>query len=397
MYSPTTDNLTSENTVESDLAHASQDTSKMIKKKNQLNCVDLFAGAGGFSLAAQKANLRVVAAVEMDEHACSTYTANLVANKKLATRPKLYFEDILTLEPDALKKAHFIDGTPCDLVLGGPPCQGFSAHRINGAGVGDPRNKLVLRYFEFVRCLQPKVFLMENVPGLLWPRHREFLAEFLAESESADYRIIGPIALDARDYGVPQRRKRVFVLGIHKSTKFDDSVWPPLATHGDNDARKINRSLKRWVAAKAVFKKPLRDSDENNIHMNHSNELISVFKATPQNGGSRSESGRILECHKNYDGHNDVYGRIDPTMPGPTMTTACINPSKGRFVHPTEHHGITARHAARFQTFPEGFVFKGGITAAGKQIGNAVPVKLGEILLRTIAEGLRLGATKRAL
>ncbi len=72
------------------------------------------------------------------------------------------------------------------------------------------------------------------------------------------------------------------------------------------------------------------------------------------------------------------------------MTTACINPSKGRFVHPTEHHGITVRHAARFQTFPEWFTFKGGLIASGEQIGNAVPIKLGEVLLRSIADGLKI-------
>lgn len=128
--------------------------------------------------------------------------------------------------------------------------------------------------------------------------------------------------------------------------------------------------------------------------MNHSLELIEVFKSTPLNGGSRRDSGRVLPCHDGHSGHSDVYGRINPSQPGPTMTTACINPSKGRFVHPTEHHGITLRQAARFQTFPDWFVFQGGLMAAGEQIGNAVPIRLGEILLRTIAEGIEIGQKK---
>lgn len=118
--------------------------------------------------------------------------------------------------------------------------------------------------------------------------------------------------------------------------------------------------------------------------MNHGPELLDAFKRTPPNGGSRKDSGRILACHKDHDGHKDVYGRIDPTVPAPTMTTACINPSKGRFVHPTEHHGITVRQAARIQTFSDDFVFKGGLTAAGRQIGNAVPVDLGIALIKHI-------------
>jgi DNA (cytosine-5)-methyltransferase 1 len=119
--------------------------------------------------------------------------------------------------------------------------------------------------------------------------------------------------------------------------------------------------------------------------MNHGPELIAAFKRTPANGGSRRDSGRVLACHVDHDGHKDVYGRIDPSKPAPTMTTACINPSKGRFVHPVLHHGITARQAARIQTFPDDYIFVGGLMAAGKQIGNAVPVALGEVLIRHIS------------
>ena len=118
--------------------------------------------------------------------------------------------------------------------------------------------------------------------------------------------------------------------------------------------------------------------------MNHGKDLIEAFKRTPLNGGSRIDSGRVLRCHKDHDGHKDVYGRINPDQPGPTMTTACINPSKGRFVHPTEHHGITVRQAARLQTFPDWFVFSGGLMAGGAQVGNAVPVLLAQTLLEPL-------------
>lgn len=93
-----------------------------------------------------------------------------------------------------------------------------------------------------------------------------------------------------------------------------------------------------------------------------------------------------MACHQEHRGHSDVYGRIDPAKPGPTMTTACINPSKGRFVHPTLHHGITLRQAARLQTFPDWFMFRGGLMAGGVQVGNAVPVAMGAALLRPLRE-----------
>src|SRR5213075_410578 len=97
----------------------------------------------------------------------------------------------------------------------------------------------------------------------------------------------------------------------------------------------------------SVFKKRLQKRDPYNVHINHSAELVDVFRATPKNGGSRADSCRVLPCHENHAAHRDVYGRILLDQAGPTMTTACINPSKGRFLHPTRNHGITARHAAR--------------------------------------------------
>ena len=347
-------------------------------------CIDLFAGAGGLSLAAQNVGLAVKVAVEKNKHACNTYRSNLIQDGQDL---HLYEKNILELSPYSISEKHFQGKENCDIVLGGPPCQGFSVHRIKDSGVGDPRNKLILRYFEFVDVLRPKVFLMENVPGILWPRHEKYLKEFYDRGEKTGYVLKSPVVLDARNFGVPQRRKRVFILGIRNDISFN-SVWPPPQTHGNEKIKKIPR-LKPWLIAKDIFLKPLSSEDENNLHMNHSPEMVEVFKSTPLNGGSRSQSNRVLSCHQEHTGHKDVYGRINPFQPGPTMTTACINPSKGRFVHPTEHHGITLRHAARFQTFPDWFTFKGGLTAAGEQIGNAVPVRLGGILLQSIAEGIQ--------
>lgn len=350
----------------------------------KFKCVDLFAGAGGLSLAAKEAGFSVVAAIEKDARACITYRENLI-NKDHGTA--LYEEDILQLDPQKILETHFDDSTPCDVVLGGPPCQGFSTHRIKSAGVDDPRNKLVLRYFEFVATLRPKVFLMENVPGILWPRHKKFLEAFYTEGAKAGYKIKKAVILDARDYGVPQRRRRVFILGVRGDFEFEAN-WPPSPTHENKISQHISSNLKPWVPASTVFSTPILETDPNRNHMNHSEKMIAVFKSTPVNGGSRHQSNRVLPCHKEHAGHGDVYGRIDPTLPGPTMTTACINPSKGRFVHPTEDHGITVRHAARFQTFPDSFIFHGGLMASGQQIGNAVPVLLGKALLSEIKKGI---------
>lgn len=348
---------------------------------SSIHCADLFAGVGGFSKAALDIGLRVKAAVEIDSHACASYRHNLIDNADHP--PRLYQNDIESLDPRTVAKECFTQTAPCDLVLGGPPCQGFSVHRINGAGIDDPRNRLLHRYFEFVTALKPRLFLLENVPGLLWPRHQSYLEEFYRVAAVNGYTLADPVVLDARDYGVPQRRRRVFILGARKDIPLP-TEWPPPRTHGSAEAILLHPSLIPWKTAQEVFR-AAPDGDENNVHMSHGPELIKAFKKTPPNGGSRHDSGRLLKCHDGHDGHKDVYGRIDPSKPGPTMTTACINPSKGRFVHPTEHHGITVRQAARLQTFPDDFIFKGGIIAAGKQIGNAVPVDLGKAVLDFLA------------
>jgi DNA (cytosine-5)-methyltransferase 1 len=341
---------------------------------------DLFAGAGGFSKAAKNVGIQVKVAVEQDAHACETYRHNFIKRRPRANRPELVDKDITSIELSDISSHFGMDA--CDLVLGGPPCQGFSVHRTSDAGVDDPRNLLIHRYFEVVAHLKPKVFLMENVPGILWKRHAEYLELFYAIAKKSGYRVHEPAVLDARDFGVPQRRKRVFILGIASDLP-DIVIWPPAPSHGNAKAVKRDKSLRPWIPCTDAFLGPAK-GDENNVHMQHTQELVDAFARTPANGGSRRDSGRLLKCHVKHDGHKDVYGRIDSYQPAPTMTTACINPSKGRFVHPTQNHGITARQAARIQTFPDEFTFFGGLMAAGIQIGNAVPVTMGEAILRPI-------------
>lgn len=345
--------------------------------------VDLFAGAGGFSLAAIQAGCSIALAIENDPHAVTTYKANLL-KYEAERNTKVLSEDILNYVPEAIRDEYLKD-TDCDLLLGGPPCQGFSTHRILDAGVDDPRNQLVLAYFRFVKALRPRVFLMENVPGILWERHKEFLEQFYAQGAKAGYKVFAPAVLDARDFGVPQRRKRVFILGVRDHSDAEGFVWPPLGTHAAPGKEVWGQKV--WNSCASVFR-PAAEDDENNLHMKHGADLLTAFRNTPLNGGSRKDSGRVLPCHEKHDGHKDVYGRINPAEPAPTMTTACINPSKGRFVHPTEHHGITLRQAARIQTFPDDFNFSGGIIAAGRQIGNAVPVELGKFLIQYIKTSL---------
>lgn len=375
-----------------------------------LTVIDLFAGAGGFSLAAKNLGMNILAAVENDKWARETYSKNFIDNKDKSLCPKLY-GDITEIDPKEFKKELGLSVGQLDVLLGGPPCQGFSTHRINDSGVDDPRNLLLESYFKFLNELKPKVFLVENVSGILWKRHESHLNKFLKEADKAGYSVQEPVVLNARDFGVPQNRKRVFIVGFRKNLKLNFQ-WPPSPTHFPPESGKSPY----WRSASEVFEKPRqkflneihkaylndgqkipelkwfneksKNEDQNNLHMNHSEEMITRFANTKING-SRKDSGFTLKCHEVHDGHKDCYGRIRLDQPGNTMTTGCVNPSRGRFVHPWENHGITSRHAARFQTFPESFIFEGGLMAASKQIGNAVPIKLGEALLNQIIGFLR--------
>lgn len=338
-------------------------------------------------MAAREIGINVVAAVENDQHACATYRANF--QREGDSPPMLFENDIMDLSiTDFMMRAKLEKGC-VDLLMGGPPCQGFSTHRLKNAGVHDPRNLLLLRYFEYVSALCPKVFLVENVTGLLWPRHGDYLKDFYAAAAAAGYTVCPPVVLDARDYDVPQRRKRVFILGW--LGKMPSPVeWPPPPMRcSPDEPRLAEEGLEPWRVAKEVFIQPLKVEDPNAVHLNHTQTLIEVFRSTPPNGGSRHQSCRVLPCHRFHSGHKDVYGRINPDVPGPTMTTACINPSKGRFLHPTEHHGITVRHAARFQTFPDWFVFHGGLMASAVQVGNAVPIQLGKAVLTSVVKAMQ--------
>ena len=380
----------------------------MVRK---LTAIDLFSGAGGFSLAAHNAGVDVLAAIEFDQHAAETYQRNLV--ERLGAPTQVFAHDITKVDIHSIMRYQGIREGELDILLGGPPCQGFSSHRINDSGKDDPRNALLIRYFDFVEHLKPKSFLVENVPGLLWPRHEKYLNDFLNLAKEHGYTIVAgePLILNARDYGVPQNRRRAFIFALRDDVMQEDIDWPPPPTH-----HKSGNSP--WLTASSAFEKPnskilntfrerlaekfghskeesakiikslkwgekIKTQDSCNLSMTHSETLIKVFGNTPLLG-DREESGRELNCHKNYKGHKDVYGRIYPHIQANTITAGCNNPSKGRFVHPWLNHGITLRHAARLQTFPDDYMFAGGSIAMAKQIGNAVPVAMAKVLINHI-------------
>ena len=263
-----------------------------------------------------------------------------------------------------------------DVLVGGPPCQGFSPlGRMNDWTYNDPRNKLWRHYARVLKVLQPKVFIIENVPQLLKSGEFEGLRRYV-EHLNAGYELAYGV-LDASFYGVPQRRKRAFIIG----SRIGKPTLPP----GD---------FRRETVRDAISDLPLRPTDEN-WHVGRSPLPKSVerYRCVPE-GGNRFDLMRkrpdlTPKCWlRKKSGSTDVFGRMRWDEPAPTIRTEFFKPEKGRYLHPEAHRPITIREAARLQTFSDDFVFVGSNVQVAKQIGNAVPVNLAQRIAEHLKEEL---------
>jgi len=317
--------------------------------------IDLFAGAGGLTTGLMMAGYEVRAAVELNEKAAKTFGAN-------HSHVTLVENDIRKVDATNLMESLGLETGELDLLAGCPPCQGFSRlpTRNRSAREDDDRNDLVFDFVRFVRVFRPKVLMFENVPGLMRNERFGRLERRLKRlGYSLDARV-----LDANDFGVPQRRLRLIVLGGRDAIRVSHAApgeWQPTVRE-----------------AFAGLPKPGRSGDLlHDLVVKHAKHVADLIKAIPKDGGSRSELPQRmrLECHKRVAGFHDVYGRMRWDSPSPTITSGCINPSKGRFLHPTENRAITLREAAVLQGFPTNYVFipRHGKGAIAAMIGNALP------------------------
>lgn len=324
-----------------------------------LTAVDLFAGAGGLSEGLRQSGFRVVAAVELDPISAESYRFNhpdtpmLIADVRKVTGPRL-------------RKLANLRVGDLDLLTGCPPCQGFSTlqTRRRNSKVNDHRNSLIFQVLRLARSLRPRVVLIENVPGLASDhRFTEFCSKLQRQGYHTDYRI-----LDATHFGVPQRRKRLVLIAMRG-----------LEIPGDWSA---HREPTRTVRD-AIDTLPPAGASGDALHdfpERRSAKVMERIRATPRDGGSRSDLPPELNCpcHQRNSGYFDVYGRMAWDEVAPTITSGCHNPSRGRFLHPHEHRAITLREAALLQAFPREYEFdlSRGKEHVARQIGNAFPPRL---------------------
>lgn len=317
--------------------------------------VDLFSGCGGLTEGLKQAGFRVLGAVECDALAADTYEAN-------HSDVHLVRKDIRRVSASRLMKELGLRKGRLALLAGCPPCQGFSAIRTRNGGnrVRDARNNLIYEFLRFVRVLKPKAIMMENVPALARDRR---LKELVKSLSSLGY-FCSVKVLDVAKYAVPQRRRRVVLLA---------------SVDGEIPVAKPSRCERSVEDAIGHLKgKTGKTKDKLHYMPGKRSDLIERrIRAIPKNGGSRSSlpSNLKLKCHDNTDGFKDVYGRMQWDAVAPTITGGCINPSKGRFLHPSEHRAITLREAALLQTFPRRYYFSlaQGRFPAALMIGNALP------------------------
>lgn len=285
-----------------------------------------------------------------------------------------------------------IQNTPkADVVIGGPPCQGFSL--LNKNREGDGRRELWQPYMDIVEKSGARVFVIENVPGLL--NSKEYF-DIKLRAQKIGFEVVS-CKLNAANYGVPQARKRAILIG-YKNTLVAKPILPPLATHSAPDDK--NSNLPDWITVQDVIGdlEPPKGTEIRNVkppynlHFGRNPTDLSKkrYKLIPP-GGNRFDLQRAAphltpNCWINKkSGGTDLFGRLWWDRPSVTIRTEFFKPEKGRYLHPEQNRPITHREAARLMGFPDDFVFKGSKIEIARQIGNAVPPLLAKAVAQIVA------------
>ena len=351
--------------------------------------IDLFCGAGGMSEGFRQAGFRTVWANDFNEDAARTYRRN-------------FGDHCVSGDIVSLLDRHAEQIPVAEVVVGGPPCQGFSL--LNKDKEGDPRRELWRPYLEIVRLSRARAFVMENVPQLLSSPEFE---DIRTAAESMGFRVASARLL-ASDYGVPQRRLRAFVIG---SLDIDPSIlFPPKRTHHNPATTEFNLSLfeidsKPWRTVKdaiADLDAPIGTEVRTvvapyDLHFGRNPTPMSQarYRAIPDQGMNREDLLRNApeltpKCWVDKRGGTDLFGRLWWDRPAFTIRTEFFKPEKGRYLHPVQHRPITHREAARLQGFPDSFRFEGSKIEIAKQIGNAVPPPLARAVASCVRDLLRV-------
>lgn len=321
--------------------------------------VDLFCGAGGMSLGFDSAFFKNIFSVEFDERIANTYNKNFPDHK-------LYVGNILDLSSSDIY--NLMNGSSVDVVIGGPPCQGFSmAGNPGRTFVNDPRNKLFREFVRVVSFIKPKIFVLENVSRMATHNHGKTIKEVIKEFSKLSYNVQVKV-IQASDYGVPQKRKRVIIVGTLDGFNFSY----PIPSH------KVI-SVKEAIGDLPPLKSGESSDIPNHIAMNHSKQMLEKMSYVPDGGNRLS----IPENIRPKSGDARKYIRYDSSKPSVTITG-----DNRKIFHYSQNRALTPRELARLQTFPDDFIFYGTSGSIQQQIGNAVPPKLAKQIAYSVKKSL---------
>lgn len=349
---------------------------------SSIRVTDLFAGAGGFSEGILQADERfkAVQAVEWDRDAAATYKANF-------PQSDVIFGDIVEWVNDG----YIYD---CDVILGGPPCQGFST--LGKQEENDEKNFLWRQYARVVERVKPSYFIMENVPQFDSSQQKTIFVDELENGGLKDYRA-SFWTVNAADYNAPQLRKRLIVLGSRRDLA-TLTLPAPITLPGEYQTVEMafeglsssvvktelpEGKIGAWGKSRPG---PFR-TDELHLTRNFTEKSLQRF-AKIKPGGNRFDLPDHLKAPcwlKHESGSGDVMGRMHSDRPSVTIRTEFNKPEKGRYLHPTEDRAITHHEAARLMGFPDDYLWVGSKTSIARQIGNAVPIQLGKALGHQLA------------
>lgn len=339
-----------------------------------ISVIDFFSGCGGTSVGLRAAGMEVVGAIDNDNDSIITFSRNFPGATTLC-------EDIQLLSLDQLDC--LVKDPDLTLFSGCAPCQPFSQQRTFRPDF-DPRKLLLLRFVDFIREYLPAFVLVENVPGIQKVSREDDgpFGSFVNILDELGYCIWFDV-VNSLDYGVPQRRRRLVLIASRHG-----QVSLPGKTHAEDllpfaTVRDFIGDLPSLEAGQT----DLNDLDHQAAALSEINlERISM---TPEGGGMESWPDEYqLKSRKRYKGHTDVYGRLAWDAPASVITTRCTSISNGRFGHPEQNRAISVREAALLQTFPIDFQFSGSFKSRSRQVGNAVPPMLAEVIGRAIIDSL---------
>ena len=344
---------------------------------NKIAAIDLFCGAGGLTRGLLDAGIDVVCGIDSDEKCSLTYESNNI--RKNGKPVEYVLSDIRLIDGERIKKIFQKSDADYFMLVGCAPCQPFS--RKNAKRTDDGRANLLMEFARLIESVEPDFIFMENVPDIE-KIHGEVLKYFINVLKKKgyfyDYRVI-----NAKDYGVPQNRKR-FVLIASKLGKIT------IPSTCDENKRYI--TVKDAIGDLNKFP-PINVGESHEIIPNHKCSKLSELnlkrlRFTPINGGSRKSwpEELILECHKKMSGHWDAYGRMRWDTPAPTLTTRFSSITTGRYAHPEQNRAISLKEGAIIQSFPYKYEFYGNMQDIARQIGNAVPPKMAKEICKSFIE-----------